>query len=101
MLHGAKYLWKLPQPVNQAVLDLDFHIAFFIPSWYMFLHHGDSTTRDEPIATDLAPSSGMLLILRFSKDADKAIDRLLSLFRMAKKFSLAGIMTLTVLPQVQ
>ena len=89
MLHGAKYLWKLPEPVNQAVLDLALSYSISIPVMHVLASRG-LTTRDEldrylfsTFERDVAHPSLL-------KDADKAIDRLLVAIQNGEKILISG-----------
>ena len=61
MINGAKYLWKLPEPTTQAVLDLARSYNLSIPIMHTLVSRG-MTTKESSTAISLARSSVMLLI---------------------------------------
>lgn len=88
-MHGAKYLWKLPEPITQAVLDLALSYSISIPLMHALVSRGLSSREDldrylfSTFERDVAHPSLL-------KDADKTIDRLLVAIKKGEKILICG-----------
>ncbi len=88
-LHGAKYIWKLPEPSSQAVLDLALSYNLSVPLMHTLVTRG-LTSKEEldrflfsTYERDVA-HPGLL------KDAEKAVDRILSAIKNKEKILICG-----------
>lgn len=89
MILGAKYHWKLPEPLTQAVLDLALSYNLSIPLMHVLASRGFSTREDldrylfSTFERDVAHASLL-------KDGEKAVDRLLHAVNKGEKILICG-----------
>ena len=96
LIHGAKYLWKLPASSPDHALDVAAQYNISIPIAQTLLSRGfaDKKTIDaflfSSFEQDVAPA-------RLLKDAEKAVDRIIQAINAQKKYLFLAIMTLMAL----
>ena len=89
LLTGAKFLWKLPEPTSQAVLDLALAYNLSIPVMQTLVSRGltDKEKLDQFLFSTYERDVAHPSLL---KDADKAVDRILSAIKNQEKILICG-----------
>jgi single-stranded-DNA-specific exonuclease len=89
VINGAKYLWKLPEPTTQAVLDLALSYNLSIPVMHTLVSRGMSTKEEldsylfSTLERDVAHPSLL-------KDAESAVERILTAIKLKEKILVCG-----------
>ncbi len=89
MRDGAKYIWKLPDPSSQAVLDLSLSYNLSIPVMNTLYNRGLTTKKslDEFLFSTFERDVAHASLL---KDAEKAVDRLELAIKNKEKILICG-----------
>ncbi len=86
---GAKYIWKLPDPTSQAVLDLSLSYNLSVPVMHTLYHRGmtDKESIDAFLFSTFEQSVAHPSLL---KDAEIAVDRLVQALHHKEKILICG-----------
>ena len=89
MINGAKYLWKLPEPTTQAVLDLARSYNLSIPIMHTLVSRG-MTTKEELDSYLFSTFERDVAHPSLLKDAESAVERILAAIALKEKILVCG-----------